>query len=96
MFRIVESVFGDLASDYLLNEQEAKIVIEKIQSLDLPDFLRNMYASSYRRDFAKNKIEPMMEQIAKNRNKVKLPSNQQLVTATSHVIEELMDSAQPA
>ena len=96
MLRIVESVFGDLASDYLLNEKEAKIVIEKIQSLDLPDFLRDMYASSYRRDFAKNKIEPMMEQIAKNRSRVKLPSNQQLVTATSHVIEELIDSAKPA
>lgn len=96
MLCIVESVFGDLASDYLLNEQEAKIVIEKIQSLDLPDLLRDMYASSNRRDFAKNKIEPMMEQIAKNRSRVKLPSNQQLVTATSHVIEELIDSAKPS
>ncbi len=96
MFRIVESVFGELAFDYLLNEQEAKIAIEKIQARDLPDFLRDMYASSYRRDFAKNMIEPIVEGIARNRKKVQLPSNKQLITATSRVIEELMDNAQPA
>jgi phage FluMu protein Com len=96
MLRILESVFGDLAFDYLLNEREAQTVIEEIQAMDLPDFLRDMYASSCRQDFVKNKVEPMIEQIAKNRKIIHLPSDKQLITATSNFIEELMDNAQPA
>jgi uncharacterized membrane protein len=96
MLKIVESVFGNIAFDYLLSEKEAQNVIEKIKALDLPNFLRDMYASNNRIDFVRNKIEPMIENIARNRKKVYLPSNQQLVTATRAVIEELMDNASPA
>lgn len=90
MLRILEMAFGNLAFDYLLNEEEARAVIDQIQALDLPDFLRDMYASENRLKFATRKIEPMMEAIASKRAVVKLPSSQELIAATSHVIEELM------
>lgn len=96
MLRILESVFGELAFDYLLSEKEAKSVIEKIQAMDLPAFLRDMYASDSHQGFAREKIEPMMEKIAKNRAPVRLPSNEELVAGAGRVIEELMGSAQPA
>ena len=41
-------------------------------------------------------IEPIVEGIARNRKKIQLPSNKQLIAATRRVIEELMDTAQPA
>ena len=94
MLRIVENIFGDLAFDYVLNKQEAEIIIGKIQKMDLPDFLRDMYASKNRRDFARVRIEPMIEEIAKNRKIIRLPSNQELVTGTRYMIEDLMNNTQ--
>ena len=61
MLTIVEKVFGELASDYLLNEDEAKKVVEEIKEKDLPDMLRDMYASKDRRGFARRLLEPLME-----------------------------------
>ncbi|OBT32255.1 hypothetical protein [Vibrio splendidus] len=89
MLDIVENVFGELAFDYLLNEEEAEAVIDEFKSEDVPDFLRDMFAASSRRGFAKDKFEPMIQNIAKNRNIIHLPSDEQLIKKAGEVIEEL-------
>ncbi|EHK4784849.1 hypothetical protein [Vibrio parahaemolyticus] len=89
MLGIVEEVFGKLAFDYLLNEEEAETVIGEFKSNDVPDFLRDMYASSDREGFARNEFEPVIRDIAKNRKVISLPSDKQLIQKAGEVIEEL-------
>ena len=89
MLDIVEIVFGELAFDYLLNEEEAKAVIDEFKANDVPDFLRDMYSSSNRKIFAQKEFEPMIKNMAKNRAVILLPTNEQLIQKAGRVIEEL-------
>lgn len=89
MLGIVERVFGELAFNYLLNNEEAKLVIDNFKSKDVPDFLRDMYASSDREAFARNEFESTIKDVAKNRKIVTLPTNKQLIQKAGEVIEEL-------
>lgn len=88
MLKIIEDVFGQLAEDYLLTEQEAKIVIDEFQSKDLPDTLRDMYASNDRNLFAKQILETSIENQAKKRQKIKLPSDEKIIKMTGKIIEK--------
>ncbi|EMF21326.1 MULTISPECIES: hypothetical protein [Citrobacter] len=90
MLKIVEEAFGELAFNYLLSEQEAKSVIDGFKEKDVPDFLRDMYASSDRPLFAKNEFEPMIINIAKNRNVISLPTDAQLLQKTAKIIDTLV------
>lgn len=91
MLSILEDVFSKLAFKHLLNEAEANSVIEKIQELDLSDFLQDMYASDKPRRFAKNTIKPMIKSVTRKRKKISLPSNEEIIEATGDLIEELME-----
>ena len=90
MLTIVEKVFGELASDYLLNKGEAEKVVEEIKEKDLPDTLRDMYASKDRRGFARRLLEPLMEKLAKNRKFIQLPSDKEILQKTGQIIEEMI------
>lgn len=89
MLGIVENVFGKIAFDYLLNEEEAESVIDEFKSKDVTKFLRDMYASSDRDDFTKKEFELMIKNIAKNREVISLPSDEQLILKASEILEEL-------
>jgi len=89
MLDIVEKVFGELAFDYLLNEEEAESVIDEFKSSDVPDFLRDMYTENNRKAFARNKFEPMIKNIARNRKVIHLPCDEQLIQKAGQVIEDL-------
>ena len=93
MLTIVEKVFGELASDYLLNKDEAGKVIQDFQKKDLPDTLRDMYASNNRKDFARRLLEPLMEKQAKNRKLIQLPSDKEILQKTGQIIEEMIPTA---
>lgn len=90
MLTIVEKVFGELAADYLLNKDEAKKVIQDFQKKDLPDTLRDMYASNNRKGFARRLLEPLMEKLAKNRKLIQLPSDKEILQKTGQIIEEMI------
>lgn len=89
MLKIVENVFGELAFDYLLSESEAESVIDAFKSKDVPDFLRDMYAASDRKLFAKNEFEPRIIDTVRKRKTISLPSEEQLIKKTGVVIENL-------
>ncbi|WPP45137.1 hypothetical protein [Pseudomonas sp. AN-1] len=95
MLEIVKSVFGELAFDYLLSQNEAEKVIEKFKKIDIPDFLREMHASKNRKEFTAQKFTPWIEEEVKKREKVKLPSEKAIAKYTGLLIEELTE-AQPA
>jgi gas vesicle protein len=94
MLKKIEAVFGQLAEDYLLTEKEAKLVIDEFQQRDMPDTLRDMYASNNRHEFARNILEPLIEGQAKNRKKIKLPDDSEVIKQVANIIENL--AAAPA
>ncbi len=93
MLAIVQSQFEELADDYLLSEAEAGGVLELFKVKDVPDTLREMYASDDRKKFAREMLEPLVEQTVKDRSKVVLPTADQLAEGTRQMLEELIDEA---
>ena len=93
MLAVVEKVFGELASDYLLNKDEAGKVVEELKEKGLPDTLRDMHASKDRRGFARRLLEPLMEKQAKKRKPIQLPSDKEILQKTGQIIEEMIPAA---
>ncbi len=88
MLKKVETAFGQLAKDYLLSEKEANLVIDKFQQRDVPDTLRDMYASKDRDKFAKNILEPLMKNQVRSRKKVRLPDNAEVIKQIGNIISQ--------
>lgn len=93
MLAIMEKVFGALCVEYLLTREEAEAVLEDFQALDLPDTLRDMYAADDRRGYARDVLEPLVEERARARMRVALPSSESLCKGTRQVLEELLGEA---
>lgn len=93
MVKIIEDIFKELAFDYLLNEQEAKNICEKLQGKLSGSELKKMFASNDKRSFAQNILVPIVENEVKGRSKIQLPSNKELVFGLREVLEELEDDA---
>ena len=89
MLAIMEVVFGELCFDYLLNEEEARTVLEDFQRMDLPDTLRYMYAAGDHRRFARRVLEPLVEAQAKGRRFVELPSSEDIVRQTGLILRQV-------
>ena len=89
----METVFGELCVDYLLNEEEARAVLEDFQSMDLPDRLRDMYASDDHDAYARSVLEPLVEEQAKARKPVELPSSEDTVRQTGLILREMAETA---
>ena len=79
MLRIIEKVFGELSYDYLLNEKEAKQAIEEFQKKDVPDELRNMFASDDSNKYAKKLLEIIIIDIVRQRSQIILPTNHDII-----------------
>ena len=79
MLEIVQNQFVDMCTDYLLGEEDAKKVMDRFKDRDIPDFLRDMYASSNREQFAKNALLPIVEDVARHRKPIKLPSDEKIL-----------------
>ncbi|TGO02588.1 hypothetical protein PN36_22595 [Candidatus Thiomargarita nelsonii] len=89
MLRIVENVFTNLATDYLLNEDEAKAVLDRFREQELSDTLRNMYASQNRNEYAKDILIPLIEDKAKSRKIIQVPSSEEVMKKTGSIIDGL-------
>ncbi|MBN2479000.1 MAG: hypothetical protein JXA94_02105 [Parachlamydiales bacterium] len=91
MMKILEEEFSSLAFDYLLNEKEAEIIIDKFKEKDIPDILRDMFASNDRRIFAQKLFESDIIETVKNRKKIVLPTSEELIQELGEVLEEIDD-----
>ena len=89
MVRVLESVFADVANEYLINKKEADKAVSKLQDKVDGSLLKDMYASSSRRSFARNLIEPIIELIASEREKIILPTEKQMFNELNIILEEI-------
>lgn len=91
MVRIIKNVFKDIAVDYLLNQKEAdKAFVYLNQDID-GSKLKDMYASTSRKKFARDMIVPNVELVVKQRKHITPPSQKQLVKGLKALLEEISD-----
>ncbi|HEY0906643.1 MAG TPA: hypothetical protein VGE17_05535, partial [Methylophilus sp.] len=89
MVAIVREVLVTLAEEYMLSEDEFAELSQQVLASMGPESLREMYASEDRVQHAVSKYEAFCEEIAKARNLVKLPADEQV----RHFIEEMLVKA---
>ena len=93
MIKVIEEAFTQLAEDYLLTKQEAEKIVDKLKEKLTGKTLKDMFASSQRMKFARNLIEPVVEQEVKKRKKIKIPTDVDMSRGLRVVLEELSDQA---
>lgn len=94
MVRIIEKVFQEMAADYLINQKEAEKCVDRLREELSGKTLKDMFASSDRKAFAKNLLTPIVESELSKREKIKIPTNDQMIMGVRIVLEELSDSAE--
>ena len=96
MLDLCQEVGESLAFDYLLSEKECHEFIEKLQGVINPDFLRRMFAASKydsgRRAWARERFEPLVQDIVKQRHPLITPTKYELSLAVAEILDESLDS----
>lgn len=93
MMEIMKTVFGTLCVDYLLNGKEAQAVIDGLQNVDLPVALRDLYASDDRDAHARRILEPLVEEQARARKRIALPSGDAVARQTGLLLQQVAEAA---
>ena len=93
MVKIIEKVFSELATDYLLSQKEAEKIVDCLQTKLDGKMLKEMFASSDRKEFARNLLTPLVEKEISMRKRIIMPTMEQFSNSLKEVIEEAADSA---
>lgn len=92
MVKIIEEVFTDMASEYLLTQKEAEKSVDRLRDKLDGNLLKDMYASNDRKKFARELLTPIIEKNAKCRIVIKEPTQSQQLTSIKEVLEEIADA----
>ncbi len=90
MYEIVQDEFVALCDDYLVNEDEAGQIAETVGKMLDEDLLKDMYQSNSRHDFIRNKMEPIFEAAAAKREKIEMPSEEEMRAALLETMDGLV------
>lgn len=96
MVKIIEKVFAELAVDYLLNQKEAEKAADRLQEKLDGKILKEMFASSDKKKFAKNLLVPLIESEVSKRRKIAVPTMEQFSGSLKEILEEMADSMELA
>jgi gas vesicle protein len=89
MVDIIEKTFQKMANDYLLNKKEAENVVNMLQKDLTGSTLKDMFASSDRKKYAKNLLIKYVEKEVGSRKKIILPTEEQMQESLRTVLEEM-------
>ena len=92
MVKIIQDVFIDMASEYLLSNKEAEKSVDKLQDILDGKMLKNMFASDDRRQFARDMLIPIIEKEVSKREIIREPSTEQMINCVKAVLEEINDT----
>lgn len=92
MIRIIQDEFEILARDYLLNQKEAEKSIDKLREKLDGKLLKDMYASSDRKKFARVLLIPIIENETRKRKYVIAVSDEQMIKSLREVLEIISES----
>ena len=91
MVKIIQDVFTDMASEYLLCNKEAEKSVDKLKDELDGKVLKNMFASSDKKEFARNLLTPIIETETAKREVIHNLSSEQMITGIRTVLEEIND-----
>ena len=89
MIRIIQSEFEDLAGEFLVSQEEAENIADKLKDSIDGGTLKDMYASSGRYAFADELLRPLFEYEVSGRERVYLPDNASLLSGIRTVLEDM-------
>ena len=78
MFAIISEEFTVLCGNYLVNEDEANRIVDALKGKLAGDTLKDMYQAEDRNIFARELMEPLFEDEAKNRAEIVTPTEEEL------------------
>lgn len=93
MVKIIEIIFEELANEYFLTETEVNKVLEKLGNKLNAKLLKDMYASSYRGEFAKKLLIPFIEEETSKRAKISVPDNEKIYDTLKTILDDIADEA---
>lgn len=91
MVRIIQNIFTDMSSEYLLNQKEAEKAVDKLRDQLDGSILKDMYASNDREFFARNFLEPIVEKVVEIRPKIPALTQNQMRNGVREVLEDIAD-----
>lgn len=96
MVRIIEGVFTEMVSEYLLNQKEAEKSVDKLSDVLTGKLLKDMFASMDLKAFARDLLTPIIEKEVSMRSIIQLPSDEQMIKGLKTVLEEIGEEANSA
>ncbi|MDB8803398.1 hypothetical protein PN294_14540 [Romboutsia sp. 1001216sp1] len=88
MVSIIERQFSNLAIDYLLTEEEVKKIVENLHGKLTGSKLKDMFASSNKRNYANNMLVEIIEPIVKKRKYIVAPKDEEMISTLRGIIEK--------
>ena len=92
MVEIIQEVFTDMASEYLLSNKEAEKSVDKLKDKLDGKVLKDMFASSDRKEFVRKLLTPIIETETAKREVIHNLSSEQMITSIRTVLEEINDA----
>ena len=89
MVRIIESVFTEMVTEYLLNQKEAEKSVDKLSDKLTGKLLKDMFASEDRKIFAQNLLLPIIENEVSKRRIIHLPTGQDMILSLKIILEDI-------
>lgn len=92
MVRIIQKVFADMCSEYLLSRKEAEKCADRLRDKLTGGVLKDMYASNNRKKFARNLLKPIVEGVTNNRVHIRKLTDEDMICGLRKTLENIADA----
>ncbi|WP_050008344.1 hypothetical protein [Butyrivibrio sp. WCE2006] len=89
MVEIIQEEFTTLGNEYLLTEEEANMVVDQLSPMLDGNRVKDMFASEDRHEYARSMIEPLMIDVANKRDKIYLPTEDEMAEELAVVLKDV-------
>ena len=93
MVNIIQTVFTDMAREYLLSNKEAEKAVDQLRDRLDGKILKDMFASNDKKGFARKLLTPVIEAETAKRQIVHTPSSEQMLGSMQALLEEIGDAS---
>lgn len=94
MIEIIQNQFGDIASAFMLSQEEGESIIDEISKEINTELLMNMYSSSDHKKYAYNWMEPFAQKKIRSRKVIKkIPTENEIIEETKAIIIDNLGSS---
>ena len=78
-----------MAYEYLLNEEEAKNIVDRLSKKLTGKLLQDMFVSDDKKSFARNLLTDFVEEETRNRKYISLPEKKSMVKGLRLALESM-------